>query len=58
MTTINLEFHLETAEKIRDIVLALEGASVDEVCSGAYTYIRVIIEELIKQKPISTDSVE
>lgn len=55
MTTVNIEFHLETAEKIRDIVLALENASDDETCSGAYTYIRVIIEELITQKPISID---
>ena len=57
MTTVNLPFHLETAEKIRDIVLALENASCDDA-TQAYTNIRVIIEELIKQKPVATDSEE
>ena len=58
MTTVNIEFHLETAEKIRDIVLALENAEDDPPISDAFLYIRVIIEELIKQKPILTDSEE
>jgi len=48
MTICTMNFHEETAKKIRDIVRALEEVSHDK----AYTFVRVIIEELIKHPPV------